>query len=233
MAEKNRTALKSYFETGDRPTQDEFVDLIDSKVNRGEDKATLAEALSTNDTKYITPRTANHIVDNAVPNATTTTRGKVELATLAEVTTGTDSVRAVTPAGAKRAAEEHAPVTSVNGQTGAVTVVTGGSDSGWQNATLQNGIENYSVGSYGAARYRKKDGVVHIQGLVRNGTPTGAQTTIFQLPVGYRPDKQLILSTIVSGNVMRRVDISAAGVVSCYSYNTSWTSISGLSFVAV
>jgi hypothetical protein len=35
MAEKNRTELKSYFETGDRPTQDEFVDLIDSAVNKG------------------------------------------------------------------------------------------------------------------------------------------------------------------------------------------------------
>ncbi|WP_420574451.1 hypothetical protein [Kordia sp.] len=233
MAEKNRTELKSYFETGDRPTQDEFVDLVDSAVNKGQDKASLAEALTTNDTKYITPKTANHIVDNAVPNATTTVKGKVELATLAEVTTGTDSARAVTPAGAKRAAEVHAPVTSVNGQTGAVTVVTSGSDSGWQNALLQNGIQNYSIGSYGNAKYRKKDGVVYIEGLVRNGTPTGSQTQIFTLPVGYRPSTRLILSTIVSGNVMRRIDISQTGQVICYDYNTTWTSIAGLTFLAV
>ena len=122
MAEKNRTELKSYFETGDRPTQDEFGDLIDSAVNTGQDKANLTEALTTNDTKYITPKTANHIVNTAVPNATISTRGKVELATLAEINTGTDTSRAVTPQGAKRAAELHAPVTSVNGQTGAITL---------------------------------------------------------------------------------------------------------------
>lgn len=137
MAEKNRTELKSYFETGDRPTQDEFIDLIDSKVNRGQDKATLAEALTTNDTKYITPKTANHIVDSAVPNATISTSGKVELATLAEVTTGTDTSRAVTPQGAKRAAEIHAPVTSVNGQTGAITLAV---DDGTNNGSVRNGI---------------------------------------------------------------------------------------------
>ncbi|KAB8156118.1 hypothetical protein EZY14_002560 [Kordia sp. TARA_039_SRF] len=231
MAEKNRTELKAYFETGDRPTQDEFVDFVDSAVNRGQDKATLSEALTTNNTKYITPQTANHVVNTAVPSATTSVQGKVELATLTEVTSGTDTTRAVTPQGAKQAAEVHAPVTSVNGQTGAVTIVTSGSDSGWQNASLLNGIQNYSVGSYGNARYRKKDGVVFIEGLVRNGTPTPGQTDIFVLPVGYRPSKRLILSTIVSGNVMVRLDISATGEVTCYDYNTSWTSISGISFV--
>jgi hypothetical protein len=231
MAEKNRTELKSYFETGDRPTQDAFVDLIDSAVSRSQDKATLTEALSTNDTKYITPKTANHIVDNAVPNATISTKGKVELATLTEVTAGTDSTRAVTPEGAKRAAEVHAPVTSVNGQTGAVTIVTGGSDSGWQNATLLNGIQNYSLGSYGPAKYRKKDGVVYIQGLVRNGTPTLGTTDIFLLPVGYRPTHRIILNTLVSGNAIIRIDVLPTGQVTCYNYNVSWTSISGISFL--
>jgi len=37
MAEKNRTTLKTYFETGDTPTEDEFIDLIDSNVNIDED----------------------------------------------------------------------------------------------------------------------------------------------------------------------------------------------------
>ncbi|MEM6721738.1 MAG: hypothetical protein AAF611_20590 [Bacteroidota bacterium] len=230
MAEKNRTELKSYFETGDRPTQDEFVDFIDSAVNRGQDKANLTEALTTNDTKYITPKTANHIVDNAVPNATISTKGKVELATLTEVQTGTDTSRAVTPQGAKRAAEVHAPVTSVNGQTGAVTILTSGSDSGWQNASLLNGIQNYG-NIYQFARYRKKDGVVFIEGLVRNGTPTGSQTDVFVLPSGYRPSRRIILNTIKSGNVMTRIDVLATGEVKCYDYSTVWTSISGLSFV--
>jgi hypothetical protein len=37
MAEKNRVTLKSYFETGDRPTQENFADLVDSFVNRTDD----------------------------------------------------------------------------------------------------------------------------------------------------------------------------------------------------
>ena len=235
MAEKNRTELKSYFETGDRPTEDEFVDFIDSAVNRGQDKASLAEGLTTNDTKYITPKTANHIVDNAVPNATISTKGKVELATLAEVTTGTDTSRAVTPQGAKRAAEVHAPVTSVNGQTGAVTIVTSGSDSGWQNPTLLNGVENYPGSLFQTARYRKKDDVVYLEGLVRNGTPTptvgGNQIIIFTLPSGFRPSKRLVFQTIVSGNEIARVDIYADGTVICFDYSTTWTSINGISFL--
>lgn len=40
-------------------------------------------------------------IDTKVPSASATTQGKVELATSAEVTTGTDTARAVTPAGVK------------------------------------------------------------------------------------------------------------------------------------
>ena len=39
----------------------------------------------------------------APPDASTTTKGIIEIATLAEVTTGTDTVRAVTPQGVKQA----------------------------------------------------------------------------------------------------------------------------------
>ncbi|MEM6685624.1 MAG: hypothetical protein AAF617_07475 [Bacteroidota bacterium] len=150
MAEKNRTELKSYFETGDRPTQDEFIDFIDSAVNKGQDKASLTEALTNNDTKYVTPKGANHIVNSVVLNATTTTRGKVELATLTEVTSGTDTSRAVTPQGAKRAAEVHAPVTSVNGQTGAITLsVDDGNDIG----SVRNGIVKFFTSTNSSLPY--------------------------------------------------------------------------------
>lgn len=39
----------------------------------------------------------------SLPDATTTTKGIIEIATLAEVTTGTDTARAVTPQGVKQA----------------------------------------------------------------------------------------------------------------------------------
>jgi hypothetical protein len=37
MAQQNRTTLKGYFETGDTPTQAQFIDLIDSCVNPSND----------------------------------------------------------------------------------------------------------------------------------------------------------------------------------------------------
>jgi len=45
----------------------------------------------------------NEIKASNAPDATTTTKGIIEIATLAEVTTGTDTARAVTPQGVKQA----------------------------------------------------------------------------------------------------------------------------------
>ena len=36
MAKQNRTTLKNYFQTGDKPSQAQYADLIDSKVNLSE-----------------------------------------------------------------------------------------------------------------------------------------------------------------------------------------------------
>lgn len=41
-------------------------------------------------------------LSGSVPDASTTTKGKIEIATLAEVATGTDTVRAVTPEGVRQ-----------------------------------------------------------------------------------------------------------------------------------
>jgi len=237
MAQENRTTLKQYFETGKKPTEQEYEDLIDSTVHKSDDKANLAEAADeTIDDKYITPKTAKRAVETHLPNATTSEAGIVRRSTATEVDSGANVNAYVTPLNARNTIEDLAPglapVQSVNGLDGHVVLNLGGSDSGWQNAVLLNDIENYSIGSYGNAKYRKKDGIVSIQGLVRNGTPTGANTDIFILPVGYRPDKALILNTLVSGNTIVRLDVLPSGQVRCYNYNTSWTSISGISFLA-
>lgn len=44
MATQGRTILKGYFNTGDKPTEAEFVNLIDSGVNWVDDLPTQAEA---------------------------------------------------------------------------------------------------------------------------------------------------------------------------------------------
>jgi hypothetical protein len=46
MAVQNRTTLKTYFETGDKPTEAQFIDLIDSLLSRGDDISTVTKLLS-------------------------------------------------------------------------------------------------------------------------------------------------------------------------------------------
>ncbi|MDE2846017.1 MAG: hypothetical protein OXO51_04850 [Gemmatimonadota bacterium] len=67
--------------------------------------ATPAESTGNNATRAITAAGLSHVLGQMIVNASTTTRGIVELATIAEALTGTDTMRAVTPAGAKAVAE--------------------------------------------------------------------------------------------------------------------------------
>lgn len=193
MAQKNRTTLKSYFETGDKPTESQFEDLIDSMANITED------------------------------NATTSQAGIVTRSSTTEVTTGTEDTKFVTPKGAKKAAETHAPVLTVNGQTGNVSV---GDDSGWQPAPLTNGFINYGAG-WQIARFRRKNGVVYLEGLVKNGS---AGAPMFQLPPGFMPSDKLIFSTI-GNNALARINIDSNGDVVAHIHNSQWMSLSGISFV--
>ncbi|CAM1343790.1 hypothetical protein [Tenacibaculum amylolyticum] len=213
MAEQNRSTLKEYFKAGAKPTEEEYKDLIDSFVSRTEDD--YVETLP------------------PLPNATTTKKGIAEQATLSEVQTGTDDTRFVTPKGAKRAVETFAsslaPVQSVNGQTGDVVINIIEEDSGWQTPILLNGIQNYDS-SYQGVRYRKKNGVVYIEGAVKGGG-AGLLTVIFTLPVGFRPSKRLIFNGGKSGSTPVRIDIATDGNIHCYGYDTTLTSISGISFL--
>jgi len=61
---------------------------------------------SQNDARYATPASVASLISAAAaPDASATAKGIVELATTAETTTGTDTVRAVTPAGLKAVAD--------------------------------------------------------------------------------------------------------------------------------
>jgi len=161
----------------------------------------------------------NHLDDNIIdkiPDASATKKGKVELATIAEAKAGTDKVRAVTPEGVKNAIEALAPAQNAN------------EDSGWKAEKLPPGITRYST-LYHSARYRKKNGVVYIEGMVKGGTATD-ELVLFTLPIGYRPTKRIILNTF-RANGIQRTDVESNGNVRCYKYNPGWTSISGISFL--
>lgn len=68
MPEVSRPNLKSFFQTGEKPTQAEFETLINETVNVIDDKASDTEAEDdTIDTKFITPKTAKKSVEKFAP----------------------------------------------------------------------------------------------------------------------------------------------------------------------
>jgi hypothetical protein len=233
MAIKNRQELKTYFETGDVPTQNQFEHLIDSSVNRSQDKANLAEAADdTNDEKYITPKTAKRVVETHLPAATTSDAGIVRRSTSTEVAAGANVNAYVTPLNTKSAIEDLAPdlapVQSVNGQTGAVVT---DSDSGWIFPALENGYVNFNTTWYGAVRYRKRNGVVYIEGLVKGGA---ANARLFKLPQGFNPYFVVIMTGISYANseyYSARININGTGEVHIHTPAGEFTSLAGISFI--
>jgi hypothetical protein len=206
MAEKNRATLKSYFETGDRPTQENFTDLVDSCLNRADDAFV-----------------------QTLPDATTSQKGVVQQATATEVQAGANNQHYVTPAGAKLATETFSPVKSINGQTGIVTITIPPpvQDSGWINLVLANSFIN--IGSpYEVARCRKKAGVVYLEGVVKFG---GSNLVIAQLPVGFRPANMLSFTVSTNSAAVGRINIASSGDILAASINTAFTSLSGIVFV--
>ncbi|UZJ23721.1 hypothetical protein RHODO2019_10930 [Rhodococcus antarcticus] len=87
----------------------------------------------------------------------------------------------------------------------------GGSDIGWQIPTLLNGWVPYGFG-YVGPRFRKlSNGQVELQGLARGTT---INTTLFVLPVGYRPSDRLLIPALCDPNNAARIDILNNGEVS-------------------
>lgn len=205
--EKTRIELKERFKKGGKPTEQDYADLIDSLLHRLDDDFVAS-----------------------LPDATTTQKGIVEQATIAEVETGTDSTRFVTPEGAKRAAETHAPVTSVNGQTGAITIeAPQAEDSGWQTASLNLGVTNDDT-VFQATRYRKKSGVVYIEGHVKM-SGVGSSVNLFSLPSGFRPSKKLVFASVMTNGTSARIEVRSGGGVTCTTPSDSGISLSGISFI--
>ncbi|HCQ30141.1 MAG TPA: hypothetical protein DIU39_07635 [Flavobacteriales bacterium] len=87
----------------------------------------------------------------------------------------------------------------------------------WQNVTLQNGWINYGTGYAAPQFYKDKEGVIHVKGLIQNGT-TAPGTVLFNLPLGYRPSERRIVQTTTGGTstpygIASRVDILPNGDV--------------------
>lgn len=102
-------------------------------------------------------------------------------------------------------------------------------------ASLLNGFGNYSPsgGAFERASYWKdKNGVVHLGGLIKDGTNVGG-TTLFNLPVGYRPvESGIFVAHTANSATAMRLNVNSSGAVQIGGTYTSWVSLAGISFKA-
>lgn len=103
-------------------------------------------------------------------------------------------------------------------------------DEDWHNIgetgeiAFQNGWSAYTGNAdYSVARYKKINGVVHIEGLVSGGSAGNA--VICTLPTGYRPVKNIFTAS-VSNNAFCRLEIKQNGELYANTGgSTTWISI--------
>jgi len=86
----------------------------------------------------------------------------------------------------------------------------------WQNATLVNNWTNFGSGYATAQYYKDKEGIIHIKGVVQGGGLNLAATAIFNLPAGYRPSENRIMtggSDAAGQGTSVRIDVNPNGDV--------------------
>lgn len=97
--------------------------------------------------------------------------------------------------------------------------------------TLLSGWVNYGDGFAAAGYHKGPDNRVHLQGLIKSGTVADG-TVIFTLPEGFRPLQKEIFIVFISGGGFGRVDVNDNGSVVAKIVNATYTSLSGISFLA-
>lgn len=89
---------------------------------------------------------------------------------------------------------------------------------------FQNGWTNFGS-SFQALRFRRRGRRVDIEGLVKSGaTGFTSAATVFTLPVGFRPQGMLLIST-VANNAAARSDVSPGGEVRASSGSNAFFSL--------
>lgn len=105
----------------------------------------------------------------------------------------------------------------------------------WITPTLLNSWVNYGAG-YDPAGYLKDPlGFVHLRGQIKSGT---VNSTVFVLPVGYRPSGQNQFANVDNGGggtygTVAAVYVDGAGTVSIFgSQAPTFATLSGITFLA-
>ena len=94
--------------------------------------------------------------------------------------------------------------------------------------TFENSWVNYGSTFHDAGFRKDGQGIVHLEGLVKDGT--GIPSTIFTLPPLHRPADTLIFA-VVSSNAIGRINVKADGTVEATTPSvTTWVSLDGIYF---
>lgn len=117
---------------------------------------------------------------------------------------------------------------SIAKTTGVVTIPAGIAVEAVIAPTLVNSWVNYGGTAAPAGYWKDAFGVVHLRGCVKDGT---ADTTVFTLPVGYRPAVDHKGAT-TENNTARALAITASGVVSSISAGNTELWLEGITFKA-
>lgn len=85
----------------------------------------------------------------------------------------------------------------------------------WQTPVFAAPWQNYvGNGNYQLPRYRRVGNEVIIEGLASTGTTSVTGTsTIFTLPVGYRPATSFVFPAMTAGSAVRQLDVFDTGIV--------------------
>jgi hypothetical protein len=105
----------------------------------------------------------------------------------------------------------------------------GGRDYGsWTALTLGSGVTNVGGGAFNAAGFIDESGFVHLRGKIT--TVNAFPSTLFTLPVGWRPSATMLFLILTNGSAVGNVTIDSAGVVTQNSSNLTNISIDGITF---
>jgi archaellum component FlaF (FlaF/FlaG flagellin family) len=96
----------------------------------------------------------------------------------------------------------------------------------WRNATFLGSWTNFGSGFHNA-QFRRMGDVVELRGLVRGGAQG---STIFNLPVGFRPLSRVLVPTVTSPDAIGRIDIDAGGNVIAVKSDPNWLGLDSVRF---
>jgi len=98
---------------------------------------------------------------------------------------------------------------------------------------LLNSWVNYDASTQPAGYYKDSNNIVHLQGLIKGGS-TVTQSTIFTLPVGFRPAKTLIFVSLSGTSLVpAQINITPNGNVLFVVGTNIWMVLDEISFLAV